>query len=93
MNQSYSYNIDGTLDDYSLYEYEGDKEIETRYSGDDTPDYRYVTEGNKFSQYYYDGSTWQLTGYQIYNENETLFYDSCIRIMLILLLSIRVKIK
>ena len=76
IEKSYSYNIDGTLDDYSLYEYEGDKEIETRYSGDDTPDYRYVTEGNKFSQYYYDGSTWQLTGYQIYNENETLFYDS-----------------
>ena len=76
MEKRYSYDREGNMDTYSLFEYEGDKQTETTYKGDDSPNMRYVTELNKFSSYYYDGSTWELIGYSIYMENETYYYDS-----------------
>ncbi len=75
IEKSYSYNIDGSLSDYSLYEYEGEKQIETTYYGDDTPTNRYISEQNKFSTYYFNGDRWVLSCYWIYLENESIEYD------------------
>ncbi len=78
--RSEEYSADGTLRVYSIYEYEGEKSIETQYTTDGEIEQRYIrySEGDRnILEYYgYTNGEFYLTTKVVYEGDKQTYYDA-----------------